>query len=109
MTNPLRRDAFQPTRPLDWRQVVDERNDNMVRSDIEWAVNANGDGVYLLQSKDAQGGWQEWKPQPGEVEAINEVAARAINSGIDMNRWRAFVLDGTITREVQKVMQAHVR
>lgn len=85
--------------------LCDAYNANRTRRDVEWFVNTNGE-IKLRHARDESVSWQEWKPEPGEVEAINQVAARAIAAGVDMDRWKAFVQDGVITREVRKVMQS---
>ena len=103
MTNPLRRETTQYA-PINWLRIVAERNANLHRRDIEWAVNSNGDGIYLRDVYDNQGPWQEWKPEPGEVDATVDVAARAINAGIPMDEWARLVRNGSITKEVRKVM-----
>ena len=96
------------TGPVDWRAVAAERNANLQRADIEWAINAKGDGIYL-RPRDAREGWREWKPEPGEIEATNAVVARAINAGIPMEEWARLVRSGAITREVQKAMREPAR
>lgn len=105
MTNPLRRETTHYA-PVNWPRVVAERNANLYRRDIEWAVNPKGDGIYLRDVYGNQGVWQEWKPEPGEVAATEAVAARAINAGIPMEEWARLVRNGSITREVQKAMNA---
>lgn len=104
--NPLRRAspaAFAG--PIDWRVIAAERNANMARNDVEWAVNAKGDGIYLRYRHQPGGGWREWKPELGEIEATNELVARAINAGLPMEEWARLVRNGSITREVQKAMR----
>lgn len=103
--NPIRNGvAFSPAKPINWHDVASERNASMARRDVEWVVNAKGDGVYLRGIADRNPNWREWKPEPGEIEATHDVVARAINVGLSMDQWREFVRNGTVTREVQKAM-----
>jgi flavorubredoxin len=88
-------------------QLAARANERLSRKDIEWAASKSG-GIYL-RPRQASEGWQEWKPEPGEIEATNAVVARAIASGMTQERFAELVANGTITREVRKTMQADVR
>jgi hypothetical protein len=48
---------------------------------------------------------EEWKPEPGEIEATHQVVQRAINVGLPTEEWMRLVRNGSITREVQRVMR----
>lgn len=84
-------------------QRAAEANRRLQRTDVEWAASKTG-GIYirLRQTDDT---WREWKPEPGEIEATNEVVARAINAGLPLEEWARLVRNGSITREVQKAMR----
>lgn len=109
-SNPLRRDAanLAPIRPLNWHDIVAERNANMGRHDIKWAVNANGDGIHMRHRNASNGPWREFKPEPGELEATQAVVARAIAAGVSQEQWNDLVRKGVITREVQKTIRENV-
>lgn len=104
-SNPLRSAHTHPPAPIDWPARVRQRNAEMPRDDIEWAVSPNGLSMYLRYRRDQEIPWREWRPEPGEIEATHVVVARAINAGLPSEEWRRLVLSGAITREVTNTMR----
>lgn len=49
-----------------------------------------------------------WKPEPGEIEATNQVAARAVASNLPPEEWNRLVNNGGITKEVFRTMRENV-
>lgn len=84
-------------------QRAAEANSRLQRTDVEWAASKTG-GIYL-RPRHTDDNWREWKPDAGEMQAINAVAARAMASGITGEQWTEMVRRGVISREVAKVMR----
>jgi hypothetical protein len=110
MSNPLRRydPQAEPRRALNWHEIADDRNRNMSRRDVEWRVNANGDGIHLRWRESRPEASAKWVPTAAEIEATRNVVNRAIAANISQAQWDGMVMNGTISREVDKVMRANV-
>ena len=65
-----------------------------------WYVDAQGN----VRPGDPPRHTEVWKPDPAEIEATNQVAARAVAAGISGEEWTRLVNNGGITKEVFKTM-----
>jgi hypothetical protein len=84
--------------------LADSYNARRTRADVFWYV----DHVGNIKPGEPPRSREVWKPEPGEVDATNQVAARAVAAGVSAEEWTRLVNNGGITKEVFKTMRENV-